>query len=72
MKNTLSTSDAIRCEFNEYTDLIDWACSYYGADAWRESLGIDNDVDEEEAISIYIHEHGQLIEFEGGIIVSEF
>ena len=52
MKNTLSTSDAIRCEFNEYTDLIDWACSYYGADAWREALGIDNDVDEEEAIKL--------------------
>jgi hypothetical protein len=62
---------AIRCEYSEYTDLIDWACSYYGADAWRESLGVDSDVDEEEAISIYIHEHGQLIEFDGGIIVSE-
>ena len=63
---------AIRCEYSEYTDLIDWACFYYGADAWRESLGVDEDVDEDEAISIYIHEHGQLIEFDGGIIVSEF
>ena len=63
---------ALRCEYSEYTDLIDWACSHYGADTWREALGVDKDVDEDEAISIYIHEHGQLIEFDGGIIVSEF
>ena len=62
----------LRCDYSEYTDLIDWACSYYGADTWREALGIDNDIDELEAISIYIHDHGQMIEFDGGIIVSAF
>ena len=63
---------ALRCEYSEYNDLIDWACSYYGADTWREALGIDKEIDELEAISIYIHDHGQLIEFDGGVIVSEF
>ena len=65
---------AIRCDYSEYTDLIDWACSYYGSDQWRDCLGIsgEGDDEEEEAISIYIHDHGQLIEFDGGVIVSSF
>jgi|TARA_R110000751_G_scaffold297995_1_gene407787 hypothetical protein len=66
---------ALRCDYSEYTDLIDWACSYYGSDQWRDCLGISgegDDEEEEEAISIYIHDHGQLIEFDGGIIVSAF
>jgi hypothetical protein len=63
---------AIRCEYSEYSDLIDWACAYYGSDQWREALGVDESIDAEEAISTYIHDRGQLIEFDGGIIVSEF
>ncbi len=66
---------ALRCEYNEYADLIDWACSYYGSDQWRDCLGISGEgeeEEEEEAISIYIHEQGQLIEFDGGVIVSNF
>jgi len=68
---------ALRCKYSEYTDLLDWAYGYWGTGEWKDELGfdVDEEIDEEdadEAISIYIHEHGQLIEFDGGIIVSNF
>ena len=68
---------AIRCDFSEYTDLLDWAYGYWGTGEWKDELGfnVEEEIDEEdaeEAISIYIHDHGQLIEFDGGIIVSNF
>jgi hypothetical protein len=70
-------SVAIRCDFAEYDSLTDWADEHFGADA-GDKLGYDNDDfynDEdsvEHKIRDYINDHGQLIEFEGGIIVSSF
>jgi hypothetical protein len=75
---------AIRCEFSEYSSLENWADEYFGGDAQTvaNALGLDVDMsgvefeqDEEEvsqAIREYIQDSGQLIEFDGGIIVSSF
>ena len=66
-----------RCEFSEYESVQDWLISHYGSplkDALK-SAGIEHDVDDDEIDSLiaeYIHERGTLIEFEGGIIVSDF
>ena len=65
---------AIRCDFNEYSSLIEWANEYHGEN-WKEESGIDEDTDEDEIDDIlksHIEEHGELIEFNGGIIVSNF
>ena len=68
---------ALRCEYSEFTDIIDWAYGYWGTGEWKDELGfdVDEEIDEDEAkeaIRDYIQDHGQLIEFDGGIIVSEF
>jgi hypothetical protein len=66
---------AIRCDFSEYPSLVDWARDCFGADKWKRELDIDlDDLDDEvdEAIRSHIQDHGQLIEFDGGIIVSGF
>jgi hypothetical protein len=66
---------AIRCDYAEHADLLSWASEFFGAEQWREALGIDDDTDLQEmrdkALE-YIQDHGQLIEFDGGIIVSSF
>lgn len=64
---------AIRCDFSEYESLVDWAEDYFSD--WKEELDIEEDMDEDEINDIireYIHNHGILIEFDGGIIVSSF
>jgi hypothetical protein len=66
---------AIRCDFSEYSSLLDWAHDYFSNAL--EELGFDeteeNDDDEVDAkIREYIQYHGTLIEFEGGVIVSSF
>ena len=66
---------AIRCDFSEHSSLLDWAHDYFSNAL--EELGFDeteeNDDDEiDEKIRSYIQDHGQLIEFDGGIIVSSF
>ena len=66
---------AIRCDFSEHSSLLDWAHDYFSNAL--EELGFDeteeNDDDEvDEKIRSYIQDHGQLIEFDGGIIVSQF
>jgi hypothetical protein len=70
---------AIRCDFSEYADLETWLSEYYGRPipAAYESAGIDLDGEEdeeekEELIRSHIQDHGTLIEFNGGIIVSSF
>jgi hypothetical protein len=66
---------AVRCDFSEYPSLVDWARDYFGADKWKRELDIDlDDLDDEvdEAIRSHIQDHGQLIEFDGGVIVSSF
>jgi len=66
---------AIRCDFSQYDSLQDWAHDYFSNA--REEMGFDEteDIDDEEfdeKIREYIHDNGQLIEFNGGIIVSSF
>jgi hypothetical protein len=69
---------AIRCDYSEHESLADWADEYFGkASDWRVGkLGIpaaDYDTEREsESIREYIRDNGQLIEFEGGVIVSQF
>jgi hypothetical protein len=65
---------AIRCDYSEHPSLHAWVDDYF-AD-WRDALalpaGMAGQEEEEEAIREYIREHGDLIEFEGGVIVSNF
>jgi hypothetical protein len=64
---------AIRCDWSEYENLQEWASDYFSA--WRTDLSIDDDMEDDEiddTIREYINDHGQLIEFEGGVIVSSF
>jgi hypothetical protein len=66
-------SVAIRCDYSEYESLQEWAEDYFSA--WRADLSIDDDMDDDQIddkIREYIQDHGQLIEFNGGIIVSSF
>jgi hypothetical protein len=67
---------AIRCDFSEYTGLRQWAEDYFGSiGAWESALSIEPDTlpDEcDDRIRGYITDRGQLIEFDGGIIVSSF
>ena len=59
---------ALRCEFSEYGTLEEWA-EEYGADLGEAP---EDDDERDEEIREYIQERGQLIEFDGGVIVSEF
>jgi hypothetical protein len=62
---------AIRCDFYEYSSLLDWADEYLGED--NSKLDDDDAICEREnEIREYIQDHGQLIEFDGGVIVSRF
>ena len=72
---------AIRCDYSEFASLQSWLCEYYGADLHDalKRAGIDLDDDELENddvidywIRSHIHDHGTLIEFDGGIIASSF
>jgi hypothetical protein len=66
---------SIRCEFSEYDSLEDLALEQWVTPekAWQELGLVHGDSDEfAEAIREYIQDRGQLIEFEGGIIVSAF
>ena len=67
---------AIRCDFSEYASLQDWAENYFDEN-WREDIGVDeggegDSEEEEEKIRFFIQDRGQLIEFDGGVIVSQF
>jgi hypothetical protein len=67
---------AIRCDYSEYESAELWAIDYFRDDIWA-CMGIDLDGEEtederEKLIRDYIRDHGQLIEFTGGIIVSNF
>ena len=74
---------AIRCDFSEFASLEDWAVDFFSdskqaADAIGLELDMDGETwveDEEEvqeAIRSFIQDNGQLIEFDGGVIVSCF
>ena len=63
---------ALRCEFTECADVFEWGKSYFTNNQFR-ALFDDVDGDAlEDAIMLYIQERGSLLEFEGGVIVSEF
>jgi hypothetical protein len=69
----------IRCEFSEFAGLREWISEYYGVgfDEAMKSAGIDldgteTDEDIDRLIAEHIADHGTLIEFTGGIIVSSF
>jgi hypothetical protein len=60
---------ALRCDFSEFESLHAWALDYFGGESYAfESLP---DL-EDETIRDYITDHGSLIEFTGGVIVSNF
>jgi hypothetical protein len=71
---------AIRCDFSETTSLQDWLIEHFGAKSISFALefadiNVDDleDSDEIDAkIREYINDHGTLIEFDGGVIVSSF
>lgn len=57
---------AIRCAYSEYDSLENWACEYFGTG------DEPSDLKDADDIRDYIRERGDLIEFNGGIIVSSF
>ena len=59
---------ALRCAYSEYASLVEWA-EDYGADM---SEAPEDEDERDEEFRDYIQEHGTLIEFDGGIIVSCF
>jgi hypothetical protein len=74
---------AIRCDFSEYSSLEDFAVEYFSnSKQAADELGLELEEDGEtwahdedevtEAIRDYIQDNRQLIEFDGGIIVSSF
>ncbi len=67
---------AIRCDFSEYDGFVEWAEQYFGSPEKAKdvlSLEEDDELDEaEDEIRNFIEENGTLIEFAGGIIVSQF
>lgn len=64
---------AIRCDFSEYSSLQDWAHDYFSNAHWDSMKRLMKENDKiDEKIRSYIQDHGQLIEFDGGIIVSSF
>ena len=63
---------AIRWEYSETESLQEWARCYFTDDQLTDGYFGKDDADHEENIRDFILDHGQLIEFDGGIIVSEF
>jgi hypothetical protein len=70
---------AIRCDFTEAESLQNWIADYYGKPLGESiklaGIDLDGEEDEDEIdgwIRSYIQDHGTLIEFSGGIIVSSF
>jgi hypothetical protein len=64
---------AIRCDFSEYPSLQAWAEEYLPD--YEDVLGLTDystDEDRDDCIREYILDHGQLVEFSGGVIVSSF
>jgi hypothetical protein len=61
---------ALRCEYSEFSSLL--KCAEYYLTEERIAEVLEDSEDNDEALREYIHDHGQLIEFDGGIIVSNF
>lgn len=72
-------SVGIRCNWSEYESLVEWADDYYGIDRdghdWKWNLCVTGDMDDDEIDDLIresIRESGELIEFDNGVIVSNF
>lgn len=64
---------AIRCDFSEHESLAAWALDYFGGESYAlEKLALQSLEDAEDAIRDYVIDHGTLLEFDGGVIVSSF
>ena len=68
---------AIRCDFSEHSGLQAWAVDYFGGlsqavEEFGENAAEFADGNCDDDIREYIQDHGQLIEFDGGVIVSSF
>ena len=65
---------AIRCDYSQHSSLREWAEDYFTKD-WESEIGVDPEDDDDETndkIREHINDNGQLIEFDGGVIVSSF
>ena len=66
----------IRCSYSEYESLLEFCSDYFGSmggkGADERVPEFDDSDDLEKWVKNYIEENGVLIEFDGGIIVSEF
>lgn len=63
---------AIRSEWAEYDNLVSWADDYFGN---TREFDIHDGMSEDEIADVirrYIKDHGTLIKFDGGVIVSNF
>lgn len=66
---------ALRCDWSQHDSLSQWANDYFNKGVNDSALGLAGETDQDtidEAIRSYIQDNGQLIEFEGGVIVSSF
>lgn len=65
---------SIRCDFSEFKDFVAWGEHHFGSlEAMNKELGLfENPSDLDDLLSHMIVNEGQLIEFDGGIIVSSF
>lgn len=66
---------AIRCDFAEYKSLQAWAHEYFSdfhGEMKANDLDANNDDEVDDWIREYCEDNGQVIEFDGGVIVSAF
>jgi hypothetical protein len=72
-ENTEFDRVGLRCEFTEYSSLVDCAENVIGD--YKEELSIDEDADEDEiddAIREYLQERTSVIEFDDGVVIQDF
>jgi len=67
---------AVRCDFSEYQNLFAFTQEYFGDfERMSSEIGLsvtDGTFNRDEKIRDFIRDRGDLIEFTGGIIVSDF
>jgi len=67
---------AVRCDFSEYEDLFSFAQEYFGDfERMSSEIGLsvnDGTFDRDDKIRDFILDRGVLLEFNGGVIVSNF
>jgi hypothetical protein len=65
----------ICCDWAEHANATEWANDYFSPHTMLADLGLDPDASEDQieaAATEYIQEHGALLAFDGGIVVSSF